>query len=239
MTLTSQLTLTADSVFQIAAHEEAFGLDRLLRLCADLAPHLHKRRVGRVIARPFVGTCGAFKRTSNRKDFAIAPPSPTLLDWVAGQGRATHAIGKIGDIFSMQGVGELHKGKSDLDLFEHLTRLGGEAEPGSLTFSNFVEFDTLYGHPRDVAGYARALEWFDAQIPRFLATLKPGDLAIFTADHGNDPTYHGTEHTRERVPVVGYGRGSIEIGLRSFADVGASIAHHLGVPALGPGQSFL
>ena len=230
---------SADSVFQIAAHEEAFGLERLLKLCQDLAPMLHARKVGRVIARPFTGFCGEFKRTSNRHDYAIAPPGPTLLDWVSGAGRATHAIGKIGDIFSMRGIGTLSKGKSDADLFEHLVRLGTEAEPGSLTFANFVEFDTLYGHPRDVAGYARALEWFDAGLPRFLATLRPGDLAIFTADHGNDPTFKGTEHTRERVPVVGWGAGSREVGLCGFDDVGASIAAHLGVPSQGPGRSFL
>ncbi|MDO8882054.1 MAG: phosphopentomutase [Pseudotabrizicola sp.] len=230
---------SADSVFQIAAHEEAFGLDRLLTLCADLAPTLHAMRVGRVIARPFTGGCGDFKRTANRRDYAIAPPADTLLDWVLGQGRATHAIGKIGDIFSMRGIGKLHKGKSDADLFEHLLRLGEEAETGSLTFANFVEFDSLYGHPRDVAGYARALERFDAAVPRFLATLGPGDLVIFTADHGNDPTFRGTEHTRERVPVIGYGLGARPIGLCSFADVGASIAAHLGVPSHPPGVSFL
>ncbi|MBA3911382.1 MAG: phosphopentomutase [Rhodobacter sp.] len=230
---------SADSVFQIAAHEEAFGLDRLLKLCHDLAPMLHARKVGRVIARPFTGTCGDFKRTPNRKDFAIAPPAPTLLDWVQGAGRATHAVGKIGDIFSMRGIGQLHKGKGDADLFEHLVRLGAEAEAGSLTFANLVEFDTLYGHPRDVAGYARALEWFDAQLPRFLANLGPGDLAIFTADHGNDPTWTGTEHTRERVPVVGWGVGNHEVGLCGFVDVGASVASHLGVQAHGPGRSFL
>ena len=230
---------SADSVFQIAAHEEAFGLERLLQLCKDLSPMLHARKVGRVIARPFTGTPGAFKRTSNRKDFAIAPPAPTLLDWVQGAGRATHGVGKIGDIFSMRGIGKLWKGKSDADLFEHLVRLGAESEAGSLTFANFVEFDTLYGHPRDVAGYARALEWFDAGLPRFLAQLRPGDLAIFTADHGNDPTYHGTEHTRERVPVVGWGCGLREVGLRGFVDVGASVAAHLGVQAQGSGRSFL
>jgi phosphopentomutase len=230
---------SADSVFQIAAHEEAFGLERLLKLCADLAPSLHARKVGRVIARPFTGTCGDFKRTSNRRDYAIAPPAPTLLDWVAEAGRATHAVGKIGDIFSMRGIGTLHKGKSDSDLFEHLLRLGGEAEPGSLTFANFVEFDSLYGHPREVSGYARALEWFDAGLPRFFAALKPGDLAIFTADHGNDPTWRGTEHTRERVPVVGWGAGAREIWLRGFVDVGASVAAHLGVGSQGPGRSFL
>lgn len=230
---------SADSVFQIAAHEEAFGLERLLKLCADLAPMLHARKVGRVIARPFVGTEGNFQRTANRHDYAIAPPSPTLLDWAAGAGRATHAVGKIGDIFSMRGIGALHKGKSDADLFEHLVGLGAEAEPGSLTFANFVEFDTLYGHPRDVAGYARALEWFDAGLPAFLAGLGPGDLAIFTADHGNDPTYRGTEHTRERVPVLGYGAGLRAAGLVGFTDIAASVAAHLGLAAQGPGRSFL
>ncbi|WP_309663992.1 phosphopentomutase [Tabrizicola sp.] len=230
---------SADSVFQIAAHEEAFGLERLLKLCADLAPMLHARKVGRVIARPFVGTEGNFQRTANRHDYAIAPPAPTLLDWAAGAGRATHAVGKIGDIFSMRGIGALHKGKSDADLFEHLVRLGAEAEPGSLTFANFVEFDTLYGHPRDVAGYARALEWFDAGLPAFLARLGPGDLAIFTADHGNDPTYRGTEHTRERVPVLGYGAGLRAIGQVGFTDIAASVAAHLGLAAQGPGRSFL
>lgn len=230
---------SADSVFQIAAHEEAFGLDRLLKLCQDLAPHLHAMKVGRVIARPFIGTPGNFKRTSNRHDYAIAPPAPTLLDWAHQAGRVTHAIGKIGDIFSMRGVDHLWKGKGDLDLFDHLDRLADEAEAGSLTFANFVEFDTNYGHPRDVAGYARALEWFDARVGPFLARLRPGDLAIFTADHGNDPTWRGTEHTRERVPVLCAGVGQGSIGLRAFTDVGASVAAHLGIPAQGPGRSFL
>jgi phosphopentomutase len=230
---------SADSVFQIAAHEEAFGLDRLQKLCADLAPHLHAMKVGRVIARPFTGSCGDFRRTANRHDYAIAPPAPTLLDWVSGAGRATHAVGKIGDIFSMRGIGKLWKGKSDLDLFDHLYRLGADAEDGSLTFANFVEFDSLYGHPRDVAGYARALEWFDARAGTFLARLKPGDLAIFTADHGNDPTWRGTDHTRERVPLLCAGAGAGSVGLRAFTDVAASIAAHLGVPAQGPGRSFL
>ena len=230
---------STDSVFQIAAHEEAFGLDRLLTLCQTLAPHLHALKVGRVIARPFTGTVGHFKRTPNRHDYAIAPPAPTLLDWVAEAGHKTHAIGKIGDIFSMQGIQTLHKGKSDLDLFEHLDRLSHIAEPYSFTFSNFVEFDTLYGHPRDVAGYARALEWFDTRVKGFLANLRPGDLAIFTADHGNDPTWKGTEHTRERVPVLCAGAGTGEIGQCAFVDVAASLAAHLGVPAKGTGKSFL
>ena len=230
---------SADSVFQIAAHEQTFGLDRLLKLCGDLAPSLHAMKVGRVIARPFTGTVGAFERTPNRHDYAIAPPAPTLLDWVTGAGRMTHAVGKIGDIFSMQGIGVLHKGRSDLDLFDHLDRLVDVAEDGSLTFANFVEFDSLYGHRRDVAGYARALEWFDARVGALLPRLRPGDVAIFTADHGNDPTWPGTEHTRERVPVLVAGSKGGSFGLCAFVDVAASIAAHLKVAPRGPGRSFL
>ena len=229
---------SVDSVFQIAAHEEAFGLDRLLTLCKDLAPTLHAMKVGRVIARPFVGRPGAFERTANRHDYAIAPPAPTLCDWVSGAGRRVHAIGKIGDIFSMQGIDDVRKGR-DAALFEHLVDAAASAEDGSLTFANFVEFDSVYGHRRDVSGYARALEWFDAGLPRVFAHLRDGDLVIFTADHGNDPTWHGTDHTRERVPVVARGLGSREIGQVAFTDVGASVAAHLGVPAHGPGRSFL
>jgi len=230
---------SADSVFQIAAHEEAFGLDRLIRLCEDLAPALHAMKIGRVIARPFVGTPGAFARTANRRDFAISPPAPTLLDWAQAAGRSTHAVGKIGDIFSHRGIGKLHKGKSDAELFEHLLRLADAAEPGSLTFANFVEFDSLYGHRRDVSGYARALEWFDRRTGDFLALLRPGDLALFTADHGNDPTWTGTDHTRERVPVLCAGVGAGSIGLVAFTDVAASVAAHLGIACEGPGKSFL
>ena len=230
---------SVDSVLQIAAHEEAFGLDRLIRLCEDLAPHVHALRVGRVIARPFTGPEGAFQRTPNRRDFAIAPPADTILDLAAGAGRATHAIGKIGDIFSHRGIDRLHKGKSDADLADHLIRLGAEAEPGSLTFANFVEFDSLYGHRRDVQGYGAQLDWFDGVAAAFLRTLRAEDLAIFTADHGNDPTWAGTDHTRERVPVLGWGYGSRAAGLVGFADVGASVAAHLGIPAPADGTSFL
>lgn len=230
---------SADSVFQIAAHEESFGLARLIALCQALAPVLHARKVGRVIARPFTGTPGQFQRTANRRDFAIAPPAPTLLDWVQNAGRPTHAVGKIGDIFSMQGIGTLHKGASDLALFEHLLTLSNTAEDSSLTFANFVEFDSLYGHRRNVAGYARALETFDQWAGTFLARMRPGDIAIFTADHGNDPTWHGSDHTRERVPVLVAGAGKGALGLVAFVDVAASIAAHLGVPAQGAGRSFL
>ena len=230
---------SADSVFQIAAHEGAFGLDRLHRLCADLAPHLHARRVGRVIARPFVGEPGAFRRTGNRRDYALAPPAPTLMDWAQADGRAVHAVGKIGDIFAHRGVSELHKGPNDAALMVHLHRLAQVAQPGSLTFANLVEFDSLYGHPRDPQGYARALEWVDAELGRFLAALGPGDLALITADHGNDPTWSGTDHTRERVPVLVHGTGAGAIGLCAMVDVAASIAHHLGLTERGPGRSFL
>jgi phosphopentomutase len=230
---------SADSVVQIAAHEESFGLGRLIALCQALAPKVHARLVGRVIARPFTGPVGAFTRTANRRDFAIEPPSPTLLDWVQKAGRKTHAIGKIGDIFSGRGIDHLHKGKSDAELFEHLMRLSFQAEHGSLTFANFVEFDSHYGHRRDVAGYARALEWFDARVGEFLPLLHPDDVAIFTADHGNDPTWRGTDHTRERVPVLVAGAGSGELGLCMFTDIAASVAAHLGVRAPATGKSFL
>ncbi len=229
---------SADSVFQIAAHEETFGLDRLLKLCQDIAPRLHAMKVGRVIARPFVGEPGNFRRTANRHDYAIDPPSPTLCDWVQGAGRKVHAIGKIGDIFSMRGIDDVRKG-TDAVLFEHLMAWAGDAEQGSLTFANFVEFDTLYGHRRDVSGYARALEWFDGRVAAFLAALRPGDLAIFTADHGNDPTWVGSDHTRERVPVLCAGAGAGGLGQIAFTDVAASIAAHLGLRSAGTGRSFL
>lgn len=229
---------SADSVFQIAAHEEHFGLERLLKLCRDLAPTLHKMKVGRVIARPFVGEPGAFERTANRRDYAIAPPSPTLCNWVSAAGRPVHAVGKIGDIFSMHGIDDVRKG-ADAQLMEYLVGLVETAEDGSLTFANFVEFDSLYGHRRDVSGYAAALEWFDGQMPRLFERARPGDLFLFTADHGNDPTWVGTDHTRECVPVLGWGVGSREIGKVAFADVAASVATHLGVPPEGPGRSFL
>lgn len=230
---------SADSVLQIAAHEGRFGLQRLLDLCQAIAPTVHAMRVGRVIARPFDGTEGQFTRTPNRRDFAIPPPGDTILDLAAAAGRATHAIGKIGDIFSHRGIAHLHKGRSDADLAEHLVRLADEAQPGSLTMANFVEFDSLYGHRRDLAGYADALEWFDTVAGRFLARLRPGDLAIFTADHGNDPSWPGTDHTRERVPVLGWGLGPQPVGLIAFADVGASLCRHLGVPGPAHGKSVL
>ena len=227
-----------DSVFQIAAHEESFGLDRLLTLCAALAPMLHARRIGRVIARPFTGTPGAYRRTVNRHDYAIAPPGPTLLDQAKAAGCATYGIGKISDIFAGRSVDQSCTG-ADADLMRSLADHVRDAADGSLIFANFVEFDSLYGHRRDVAGYARHLEWFDAGLGPILAALRPDDLMIVTADHGNDPTWPGTDHTRERVPVVAKGPYKGQIGIRGFADVGASVAAHLGFALGGPGQSFL
>ncbi|MEX5730011.1 phosphopentomutase [Rhodovulum iodosum] len=233
------LYTSADSVVQIAAHEEAFGLERLLQLCKDIAPMVHAMKVGRVIARPFVGSPDTgFARTKNRHDYAIAPPAPTLCDAVQGAGRRVQAIGKIGDIFSMRGIDELRKG-TDAELMDHWADLMDEAPDGSLTFANFVEFDSLYGHRRDVAGYARALEWFDSALPRIFGKMRKTDLMLLTADHGNDPTWAGTDHTRERVPVLGAGVGQREIGLVAFADVAASVAAHLDVPAPGEGRRFL
>ena len=219
---------SADSVFQIAAHEETFGLDRLLKLCEDIAPRLHEMKVGRVIARPFTGEPGAFQRTANRRDYAIMPPKPVLTNWVQNAGGRVYAVGKIGDIFTMQGIDELRKGP-DAKLMEHLHDLVDEAEDGSLTFANFVEFDSLYGHRRDVSGYARALEWFDTEIGKVIAALREGDMLVVTADHGNDPTWAGSDHTRERVPVLVAGTGAGELGQIGFADVAALVAGHLGV----------
>ncbi len=230
---------SVDSVLQIAAHEEAFGLDRLLKLCDDIAPTLHAMKIGRVIARPFVGDVETgFARTSNRKDFAIAPPSDTICDYVSKAGRIVHGVGKIGDIFSMRGISECSKGR-DTALIEDLHRLASEAAPGSLTFANLVEFDSEYGHRRNVSGYAQHLEWFDRELAALLLKLGSDDMLVVTADHGNDPTWVGTDHTRERVPVLVFGLGTRSLGHLAFADVAATIAAHLDVPYGGTGESFL
>ena len=230
---------SADSVFQIAAHEEVFGVERLLRLCEEIAPMLHDRRVGRVIARPFVGNAEeGFTRTANRRDYAMTPPVPVLPDWVAEAGGIVHGIGKIGDIFSMRGIADCAKG-SDAELMRALAERVEGAGDGSLTFANFVEFDSLYGHRRDPAGYAAALEWFDGEIGKVMEGLREGDLMILTADHGNDPTWAGTEHTRERVPVLCAGARAGALGLVDFADVAASVAAHLGIAQRGEGRAFL
>ena len=233
---------SADSVFQIAAHEETFGLDRLYALC-DIARELvDPLEIGRVIARPFVGENGNFTRTANRKDLAVPPPEPTLLDKLTETGRQVISIGKIGDIFAHQGTGEIVKAAGNMALMDATIDAMARAKDGSLIFTNLVDFDQSFGHRRDIAGYARALEEFDARLPELHTALKEGDIAILTADHGCDPTWPGTDHTREAVPIIAFGKGiqGRSIGERdSFSDIGQSIAQHLGLPPLAHGKSFL
>ena len=220
---------SADSVFQVAAHETHFGLKRLNELCARFAPEVHRLKVGRVIARPFLGeTADTFYRTENRRDFALLPPNKVLTNWVQDAGHPVTAIGKIGDIFSMQGIDKVLKG-SDSTLMTHLATEVALAKASSFIFANFVEFDSRFGHRRDIAGYARALEWFDQEIGRILPQLKENDLMIFTADHGNDPSWIGTDHTRERVPVLCATRPSNPLGHIGFEDVAKLVLCHLNI----------
>lgn len=227
---------SADSVFQIAAHEEAFGLERLYGLCEVARALVDPLGIGRVIARPFVGRdAGSFERTANRRDYATPPPEPTLLRRASEAGRAVVSVGKIGDIFAHDGTGEIVKAKGNAALLAAALAAFADLPEGGLVIANLIDFDTDFGHRRDVAGYAAALEAFDARVPEIRAALKEGDLAVITADHGCDPTYPGADHTRERVPVLAFGPGvaARQIGLRkSFADVGATLGVHLG---LGPG----
>ena len=225
---------SADSVFQIAAHETAFGLDRLYELCEKLSPMIHSLNIGRVIARPFLGSKDeGWRRTKNRKDYAMVPPSPVLIDWVKAAGRKTYSIGKIGDIFSMRNIDFNVKG-SDAELMQQLEEHTHFADNGSLIFANFVEFDSLYGHRRDPFGYAKALEWFDNGIASVVKNLLEDDLLIITADHGNDPTWSGTDHTREQVPILLHGKANLiqsEIDLNVIAALASS---HLGVAIKDP-----
>ncbi len=236
------LYTSVDSVLQIAAHEEAFGLERLLAVCVAARRLVDPLCIGRVIARPFTGDARTgFRRTPNRRDYATPPPEPTLLDRAAAAGRAAIAIGKIGDIFAHRGVTELRKGPSDAALADIAAAAIDDAPEGAFVFANFVEFDSLHGHRRDVAGYARALEWFDGMVPRFEAGLRAGDLLILTADHGNDPTWPGTDHTREMAPVLGVApsRPAQALGRIGFADVGETAAAWLGLPPGPHGRAAL
>ncbi|WP_421413301.1 phosphopentomutase [Agrobacterium tumefaciens] len=234
---------SSDSVFQIAAHETHFGLQRLVTLCETVRKLLDPLNIGRVIARPFIGeTVATFERTGNRRDFSVPPPEPTLLDRLVEAGRKVHAIGKIGDIYAHKGVSRVIKANGNSALMDATLHAIDEAENGDLVFTNFVDFDMLYGHRRDVAGYAAALEAFDARIPEIHRKMARGDIAILTADHGCDPTWRGTDHTRERVPIMAFGPGirSRDVGIRSsYADIGESIAHHLGIEAGSHGRSFI
>lgn len=233
---------SADSVMQIAAHEESFGLERLYKVCKTARVLCDPLNIGRVIARPFTGdTPTTFTRTGNRRDFAVPPSAPTLLDRLTSAGREVVSIGKIGDIFAHRGTGRVIKASGHPALLDALLDTLRTLPDGGLAFVNFVDFDMLFGHRRDVAGYADALEHFDAMIPRIEAALRPGDLAILTADHGCDPTAPGTDHTRECVPVLAFGPGVTagSIGLRdSFADIGQTIAWHLSIAPLAHGQAW-
>jgi phosphopentomutase len=194
-----------------------------------------------VIARPFVGEAGEYRRTEHRRDFALPPPEPTLCDRVKESGHKVWGIGKISDIFAGRGVTEVLKGPTDMALVDLTLEAMEKAGNGDLIFANYVEFDMLYGHRRDVAGYARALEAFDARMPELLDAMQSKDLMIVTADHGNDPTWHGTDHTRERAPALFVGKG-VEPGSRGlirFADVGETLAAHLGLKPGPHGRSFL
>jgi phosphopentomutase len=235
------LYTSGDSVFQIACHESYFGLEKLYELCRLARPLVDKYNIGRVIARPFVGEPGSFRRTANRIDLATPPPDPTLLDVAKASGREVHAIGKISDIFA--GLGVTHKRTADgnLALFSELLDTVQTAATGSFIFSNFVDFDSKYGHRRDIPGYAQALAALDARLPELTAILQPDDLVIISADHGCDPSFPGSDHTREHVPVLCYGPKVAPgfIGRReSFADIGQTIATHLGLPPLAYGISF-
>lgn len=232
---------SADSVFQIAAHEETFGLQRLYELCEIARALVDQYQIGRVIARPFIGKPGAFKRTGNRKDYATLPPAKTLLDYLKADGREVIAIGKIADIYAHQGPTQTIKADGNMALFDATLEALKSAPDGSLVFTNFVDFDSSYGHRRDVAGYAHALEEFDKRMSELEAVLQPDDVVLISADHGCDPTFPGTDHTREHVPVLVFGPklGSSFIGRRdSFADMGQSIAQYLGIKPLAHGVSF-
>lgn len=234
---------SADSVIQIAAHEETFGLDRLYEICRIARDLSYDLNIGRVIARPFVGADARdFTRTGNRKDYSILPPSPTLLDRLTAAGREVVSIGKIGDIYAHSGTGREIKAVGNEALFEETLKAMPELAEGGLLLTNFVDFDMLYGHRRDPRGYGAALAAFDEQLPQALERLKPGDLLIITADHGCDPTWRGSDHTRECVPILAFSPGMApgSFGRRaSFADIGQTIAKHLGITPLDHGKSWL
>jgi len=231
---------SADSVFQIAAHEEHFGLDRLYELCTIAKRLVDPLEITRVIARPFTGSSkDGFERTANRKDLTTPPNGPTLLDNIQDGGGDVISVGKIGDIFSNQGVSYTVKAPNNMGLVDQLLSEMKKVNEG-LIFVNLVDFDTKFGHRRDVAGYALALEQFDARIPEIEAQLTINDLVLITADHGCDPTWPGNDHTREHVPVVFYGKSikNNNLGEReSFCDMGQTIAQHLEIEPLLHGKA--
>lgn len=233
---------SVDSVLQIAAHEESFGRQRLYDLCQIARDLCDPLNIGRVIARPFIGPPeGPFTRTPFRKDYAMPPPSHNILDRAVEAGRHVISLGKIGDIFAHRHTGEEKKGPNNHALFDELLAATARLNEGGFLFANFVDFDTEFGHRRDVAGYAAALEAFDARLPLLASRLRPDDVVIITADHGNDPTFHGTDHTREHVPILAFGPSLVpqSIGRRnSLADIAQSIAHYLNLPPVPHGVSW-
>lgn len=234
---------SADSVFQIACHEEAFGLERLYELC-DIARELvDEYNIGRVIARPFLGDSPeTYVRTGNRRDLTTPPHAKTVLDKLVASGGDVISIGKIADIYAHQGITRKVKASGNAALFDATLDAMKEAGDRSIIFTNFVDFDMLYGHRRDVPGYAAALEYFDGRLPELLAVMQEDDLLILCADHGCDPTWPGSDHTREHIPVLAYGHrvSAGSMGRReSFADIGQSLASYFNLDAMDYGASFL
>ncbi len=234
---------SADSVFQIACHEEAYGLERLYELCEIARELVDDYKVGRVIARPFVGeTSASFVRTGNRRDLTTPPHADTLLDKLVANGGEVISIGKIADIYANRGVTKKIKATGNAALFDATLTAIREAPDRSIVFTNFVDFDMLYGHRRDIEGYAAALEYFDARLPELIGLMRADDVLVITADHGCDPTWRGTDHTREHIPVLIYGAG-VEPGplgrRETFADIGQSLATFFDLPPMAYGTSFL
>ena len=234
---------SADSVFQIACHEESFGLQRLYDLCDIARTLVDKYNIGRVIARPFIGSdSGNFERTGNRRDLTVLPPSKTLLDKLADSGGEVVSVGKISDIYAHQGITKKVKATGNAALFDATLGAIKEAPDRSIIFTNFVDFDMLYGHRRDVEGYAAALEYFDERLPELLEIMNEDDIVVICADHGCDPTWTGSDHTREHIPVLVFGAGmpAGSIGKRdSFADIGQSLSQFFDLTPMDYGESFL
>lgn len=234
---------SADSVFQIACHEESFGLQRLYELC-DIARELvDDYNIGRVIARPFTGSDAAsYVRTGNRRDLTTPPHADTLLDKLVAAGGEVISVGKIADIYAHQGISRKIKATGNAALFDATLEALRDAGDRSIVFTNFVDFDMLYGHRRDAAGYAAALEYFDQRLPELLELMQPDDVLVICADHGCDPTWQGSDHTREHIPVLVYGKQVPPgpLGKReSFADIGQSLAGFFGLAPMEYGKSFL
>ncbi|MCC2624246.1 MAG: phosphopentomutase [Burkholderiales bacterium] len=230
---------SADSVFQIACHEQYFGLQNLYKLCEIAREELAPYNIARVIARPFTGDSpAAYERTGNRKDYSVLPSSKTLLDICSDNGGQVISIGKIGDIYAHQGTGIEIKATGLAELCEKtINAINEHKEDKTFIMTNLVDFDMVYGHRRNTVGYKEALEYFDSYLPEIIATLTPDDILILTADHGCDPTWPGSDHTREHIPFLMYHNGkSGEIGIcKTYSDIGQTVAKHLNLPKLANG----